>query len=392
MPVINRVAEFTSDVTEWRRHLHRNPELLFALDGTAAFVADKLRDFGCDVVETGIGQSGVVAVIRGRSDSSGRRVGLRADMDALPIEEIGEAEHRSRVPGKMHACGHDGHTAILLGAARYLAETRNFDGEAVLVFQPAEEGADGARAMLDDGLMERFGIQEIYGMHNLPGMEVGRAAVRPGPVMAAADTFRITLNGKGAHAAMPHMGRDPIVAACHLVTALQSIVARDVDSLDRAVVSVGRISAGDAFNVIPHTAEILGTVRTFSPEVQDLVEARLGEIASHTAAAFGSTAEVSYTRDVPAVINHAEQSALVERVLRGVVGDDHVVTDMPAMMGAEDFSQMLHARTGAYLFLGNGASASLHHPAYDFNDEAIPYGVSLWARLIETAMPAMTER
>jgi len=387
MPVINRVAEFAAEIAEWRRDLHRNPELLFATDRTAGFVAEKLRSFGCDLVETGIGQSGVVAVIRGRADNSGRRIGLRADMDALPIEEIGEVEYRSQVPGKMHACGHDGHTALLLGAAKYLAETRNFDGAAVLVFQPAEEGADGARAMLDDGLVERFGIQEIYGMHNLPGMEVGRIAIRPGPVMAAADTFRITLKGKGAHAAMPHTGRDPILAACHLVTALQSIVSRNVDSMDRAVVSVGRINAGDAFNVIPHTAEILGTVRTFSPEVQDLVEARLGEIAHHTAAAFDSTVEVFYSRNVPAVINHADQAALVERVACGIVGDDRVLTDMPAMMGAEDFSQMLHARPGAYLFLGNGPSAALHHPAYDFNDEAIPYGVSLWARLIETAMP-----
>lgn len=388
MPVINRVAEFAGEIAEWRRDLHRNPELLFALDRTSAFVADRLRHFGCDIVETGIGQSGVVAVIRGRSDISGRRIGLRADMDALPIEEIGDAEHRSQVPGKMHACGHDGHTAMLLGAARYLAETRNFDGEAILVFQPAEEGADGAKAMLGDGLMERFGIQEIYGMHNLPGMDVGRIAVRAGPVMAAADTFRITLNGKGAHAAMPHMGRDPIVAGCHLVTALQSIVARDVDSFDRAVVSVGRISAGEAFNVIPHTAEVLGTVRTFSPEVQDLIETRLTEIARHTASAFGSTADVSYTRDVPAVVNHESQASFVEGVARNLFGDENIVADMPAMMGAEDFSQMLRVRPGAYLFLGNGPSAALHHPAYDFDDEAIPYGVSLWARLIETAMPA----
>lgn len=388
MAVINRVAEFTPEIAGWRQHLHRNPELLFDLAGTSAFVAEKLREFGCDIVETGIGQSGVVAVIRGRSGDSRRRIGLRADMDALPIEEIGEAGYRSQVPGKMHACGHDGHTAMLLGAARYLAETRNFDGEAVMVFQPAEEGANGARAMLDDGLMERFGIQEIYGMHNLPGMEVGRFAVRAGPVMAAADTFRITLNGKGAHAAMPHMGRDPIVAACHLVTALQSIVSRDVDSLERAVVSVGRISAGDAFNVIPHSAEILGTVRTFSAQVQDLVEKRLGEIACQIGAAFGSQAETAYSREVPAMINRPEQAAFLERVASGIVGQDNIVTDMPAMMGAEDFAEMLNARPGAYLFLGNGDSAALHHPAYDFSDDAIPYGVSLWARLVETAMPA----
>lgn len=388
MPVINRVTEFTPEIAAWRQHLHRNPELLFDLDLTSSFVVEKLRTFGCDVVETGIGRCGVVAVIRGRSDRSGRRIGLRADMDALPIEEIGNPEYRSQTPGKMHACGHDGHTALLLGAAKYLAETRNFDGEAILVFQPAEEGGQGARLMLDEGLIERFGIQEIYGMHNLPGLDVGRIAVRPGPVMAAADTFRITLTGKGAHAAMPHTGRDPILTACHLVTALQSIVSRDVDSLERAVVSVGRISAGEAFNVIPQTAEILGTVRTFSPAIQDLIETRLREIADHTAAAFGATAEVSYTRDVPGVINHSEQAAFAERVARDVFGDANILTDMPAMMGAEDFSQMLYARPGAFLFLGNGSSAALHHPAYDFSDEAIPHGASFWARLIETAMPA----
>jgi hippurate hydrolase len=388
MPIINRVADLADEITTWRRDFHENPELLFDVHRTAGIVAEKLKSFGCDEVVTGLGRTGVVGVIKGRSDNSGRVIGLRADMDALPIEEATNAPHKSKVPGKMHACGHDGHTAMLLGAAKYLAETRNFDGTAVVIFQPAEEGGGGGNEMLKDGLMERFGVQEVYGMHNMPGIPVGQFAIRPGPMMAAADRFTINIEGKGGHAARPHDCIDPVVVSAHVITALQTVASRSADPLDSVVVSVCTVRAGDAFNVIPQTAMLLGTVRTLSPEVRDLAETRIRAIVENVCAAFGAKAEVEYDRGYPVTMNDPDKTDFMANVARAVSGENAVDTTVPPLMGAEDFSYMLEQRPGAYIFLGNGDTAGVHHPAYDFNDEASPYGVSLWAKIIETGMPA----
>jgi hippurate hydrolase len=388
MPLVNRFADLHADITAWRRDLHANPELLFDVHRTAALVADKLRAFGVDEVVTGIGRTGVVGVIRGRDTGSGRVIGLRADMDALPIEEATGAPWASTVPGKMHACGHDGHTAMLLGAAQYLAETRNFDGTAVVIFQPAEEGGGGGREMVEDGLMDRFGIREVYGMHNAPDLPLGAFGIRPGPFLAASDVLTIEVRGRGAHAAYPHQGIDTTVVASHIVLALQSIVARTVDPLASAVVSItGFRTDSDAFNVIPGRVTLRGTVRTLDPAVQDAVEARVRAIATGTAAAFGAEAEVDYARNYPVMVNSEAATAFAAEVAAEVAGPAAVDAARPPVMGAEDFSFMLNARPGAFIFLGNGPSAALHHPAYDFNDEAIPHGCSYWVRLVEKAMP-----
>jgi amidohydrolase len=386
MPVINRVADLADEVTQWRRDMHAHPELLYEVHRTAALVAEKLRSFGCDEVVTGIGRTGVVGVIKGRRGEAGKVIGLRADMDALPIAEETNAPYKSKTPGLMHACGHDGHTAMLLGAAKYLAETRNFDGTAVVIFQPAEEGGGGGDAMVKDGLITRFGIQEVYGMHNWPGHPVGAFAIRSGPIMAAADRFTIHVEGRGGHAAHPNKCVDTLLVAAQIVVALQSIASRNVDPLESAVVSVCSFKAGDTYNVIPQHATLLGTVRTLKPEVQDQVEARIGEIAKSVAAAFGATATVEYARGYPVTFNHPEQTDFMAKVAE-MVGTG-VKRDVPPQMGAEDFSYMLNERPGAYIFLGNGDSAQCHHPAYDFDDTAIPYGVSLWAKIIEEGMPA----
>ncbi|MBF9196296.1 M20 aminoacylase family protein [Microvirga terrestris] len=388
MPIINRVADLADEITAWRRDFHENPELLFDVHRTAGIVADKLKSFGCDEVVTGLGRTGVVGVIKGRTNNSGRVIGLRADMDALPIEEATNVPHASKVPGKMHACGHDGHTAMLLGAAKYLAETRNFDGTAVVIFQPAEEGGGGGNEMVKDGLMERFGVQEVYGMHNMPGIPVGQFAIRPGAMMAAADRFTITIEGKGGHAARPHDCIDPVVISAHVITALQTIASRNADPLESVVVSVCTVKAGEAFNVIPQTAMLLGTVRTLSPEVRDLAETRIRAIVENVCAAFGAKAEVEYDRGYPVTMNDPDKTDFMARVARAVGGENAVDTTVPPLMGAEDFSYMLEQRPGAYIFLGNGDTAGVHHPAYDFNDEASPYGVSLWAKIVETGMPA----
>ncbi|MBM6579047.1 amidohydrolase [Microvirga sp. BT689] len=388
MPIINRVADLADEVTAWRRDFHENPELLFDVHRTAGIVADKLKSFGCDEVVTGLGRTGVVGVIRGRTNNSGKVIGLRADMDALPIEEATNVPHKSKVPGKMHACGHDGHTAMLLGAAKYLAETRNFDGTAVVIFQPAEEGGGGGNEMVKDGLMERFGVQEVYGMHNMPGVPVGHFAIRPGPMMAAADRFTITIEGKGGHAARPHDCIDPVVISAHVITALQTIASRNADPLESVVVSVCTVKAGEAFNVIPQTAMLLGTVRTLSPEVRDLAESRIRAIVENVCAAFGAKAEIDYDRGYPVTMNDPDKTEFMAGVARAVAGETAVDTTVPPLMGAEDFSYMLEQRPGAYIFLGNGDTAGVHHPAYDFNDEASPYGVSLWAKIVETGMPA----
>lgn len=388
MPIINRFADLAEEITEWRRDIHAHPELLYDTHRTAAVVAEKLKSFGVDEIATGIGQTGVVGVIRGKSDTSGKVIGLRADMDALPLEEITGKPYASTVPGKMHACGHDGHTAMLLGAAKYLAETRNFDGTAVVIFQPAEEGGAGAKAMIDDGLMDRFGIQEVYGMHNLPGAPVGTFHIRPGGIMAAADRLRIEIEGIGCHAAKPNEGVDTILVGSHIVQAVQSIASRNVDPLKSVVVSLTTFNAGFTDNVVPQTAVLRGTVRTLDPEVRDLAEARLKAIVPTIAEAFGARATIDYKRDYPITVNHAEQTDFAARIAREIAGADNVDTDVPPTMGGEDFSFMLEERPGAFIFAGNGDSAMLHHPAYDFNDELIPVGCSYWVKLVETAMAA----
>jgi amidohydrolase len=388
MPIINRVADLHDEITGWRRDFHENPELLYDVHRTAGIVEKKLKEFGCDEVVPGIGQTGVVGVIKGRKNGSGKVIGLRADMDALPIEEATGAAYTSKIPGKMHACGHDGHTAMLLGAAKYLAETRNFDGTAVIIFQPAEEGGGGGDAMVRDGLMERWGIQEVYGMHNMPGIPVGHFAVRKGPSMAAADRFIIDIEGKGGHGAMPHLCVDPVQAGFAIGLAMQTVVARNVDPIESAVISITSVKAGEAFNVIPQTLRMLGTVRTFKPEVQDLVEARMKELAENVAKGMGCTAKVDYQRGYPVTFNHADQTDFAVKVARAVVGDDKVDANTPPLMGAEDFSYMLNQRPGCYIFVGNGDTAACHHPAYDFDDNAIPAGTSYWAKLVETALPA----
>jgi amidohydrolase len=388
MPVINRVAEFAEEIAGWRRHIHENPELGYEEVKTAAFVAEKLKSFGVDEIVTGMGKTGVVAVIKGRKTGSGKVVGIRADMDALPIHEATDVPYKSRNPGKMHACGHDGHTAMLLGTAKYLAETRNFDGTAVMIFQPAEEGGGGGEAMVKEGLMERFGVQEVYGLHNMPGIPVGAFAIRTGPAMAAADRFDILIEGKGGHAARPHDCIDPVVAASQLVTALQTIASRTVDPLDSVVVSVCELKAGDAYNVIPQTASMKGTVRTLKNETRAMAERRIREIAAGVALATGCKIAVEYHLGYPVTVNHADQTEFAAKVAGGVAGQGKVDRDILPLMGAEDFSYMLEERPGAYIFMGNGDTAGVHHPAYDFNDAAIPYGVSYMAQVAERAMPA----
>jgi hippurate hydrolase len=388
MPIVNRIADFHEDVTAWRRDIHSHPEILYDVHRTAAIVADKLRSFGLDDVATGIGRTGVVGVIRGRETASGRVIGLRADMDALPLTETTGKPYASTVPGKMHACGHDGHTAMLLGAARYLAETRNFDGTAIVIFQPAEEGGAGGKAMVSDGLMERWGIEQVYGMHNMPGLPVGAFATRPGPLMAATDEFTIDITGRGGHAARPHGTIDPIIIGAGLVQALQTIVARSVDPIESAVVSVTTFHAGNAHNIIAETARVAGTARTLKREVRDLVEARIRSLVEGFATAHGATITVDYDRNYPVTVNHPAETAFAASVAGEIVGVPNVNADAPPVMGGEDFSYMLEARPGAFVFIGNGDSAGLHNPAYDFNDEIIPIGCSYWARLVETAMPA----
>ena len=387
MPIVNRIADQHREITEWRRDFHAHPELLYDVHRTASSVANKLKAFGCDEVVTGIGRTGVVGVIRGWKGKSDKTIGLRADMDALPIEEATDLPYKSTVPGKMHACGHDGHTAMLLGAARYLAETRNFAGTAVIIFQPAEEGGAGGKAMVQDGLMERFGINEIYGMHNYPGMPVGEFGLRPGAIMAAADYVQIDIEGKGAHAARPHLGIDTVLVGAQIINALQSIVSRNVDPLEAAVVSICMFHAGSTDNVIPQTAQLRGTARSLIPEVQELLEKRVPEIAETTAKLYGAKATVKYRRGYPVLKNHAVQADFAASVAAQIAGVDKVATSLAPVMGAEDFSFMLNSRPGAFIFVGNGDSAGLHHPAYNFNDEVIPIGTSYWAKLVETALP-----
>ncbi|XDA96814.1 M20 aminoacylase family protein [Sulfitobacter sp. LCG007] len=385
MPVKNRFAELHDEITAWRRDIHENPEILFETHRTSALVAEKLEAFGCDEVVTGIGRTGVVGVIRGRSDSKGRVIGLRADMDALPINEQTGLDYASKTPDAMHACGHDGHTAMLLGAARYLAETRNFDGTVVVIFQPAEEGGGGGREMCKDGLMDRFGIQEVYGMHNWPGRPTGSFAIRPGPFFAATDLIEIVVEGRGGHAAKPQETIDPTVTASQIVLALQTIASRNADPIDNIVVSITSFqTSSSAFNVIPQRVHLKGTVRTMSNEVRDLAESRVKALAEGIAASFGATAEVDYIRNYPVMVNHDEPTEFAAEVARSVAGS---CEEAPLVMGGEDFAFMLEERPGAYILVGNGDTAMVHHPMYNFNDDAIPAGCSWWAEIVEQRMP-----
>src|SRR6202790_4254371 len=379
MPIVNRVADLQPDIQAWRRDIHQHPELLYDVHRTAAFVADRLREFGCDEVATGLGRTGVVGVIKGRKPAGKadiKVIGLRADMDALPIEEETNLDYTSRTPGLMHACGHDGHTAMLLGAARYLAETRNFAGDAVVIFQPAEEGGAGAAAMIKDGLMDRFAIDQVYGMHNGPGIPVGSFAIRSGPIMAATDSIDIRIEGLGGHAARPHKCIDSVLVG-----------SPTVDPLDSAVISICEFHAGHARNVIPQTAELRGTVRTLTPEVRELVEKRVREVVAGVAQITGAKIDLIYEHGYPVTVNHASQTDRAIQVAREVAGEANV-HESPPMMGAEDFAYMLEARPGAFIFCGNGNSAGLHHPAYNFNDEAIVFGTSYWIKLVENTLAA----
>ncbi len=387
MPILNRIADRHEAITAWRRDYHQHPELLFDVHRTAASVAEKLRAFGCDEVVEGIGRTGVVGVIKG-SESGDGVIGLRADMDALPLPEITGLPYASEVPGSMHACGHDGHTAMLLGAAEYLCETRQFAGTAVVIFQPAEEGGGGGREMCKDGLMGRFGIDQVYGLHNLPGLPVGHFSTRGGPIMAATDTFEIAVSGRGGHAAMPHSAVDTIVVVAHLITALQTVVSRAVDPVKGAVVSVTKVDTdGDAFNVLPETARLKGTVRTLDTDMRSVCEERIGDLVSTLPKAFGASAALDYRRGYPVTVNSERETAFAVSVARQVSGATQVDAAQAPVMGAEDFSYMLQERPGAFMFIGNGDTAGLHNPAYDFNDEVIPVGCSYWVSLVETALP-----
>jgi hippurate hydrolase len=385
MSIDPRILALQDEVTAWRRDIHANPEILYEVHRTAKLVADKLRAFGCDEVVEGIGRTGVVGVIHGRNGAGGKVVGMRADMDALPIEEETNLPYRSRTPGKMHACGHDGHTAMLLGAAKHLAGTREFDGTVVLIFQPAEEGGAGGKAMVDDGMMDRWNIAEVYGMHNMPGLAPGHFALRPGPMMAATAYFEIIVEGKGAHAAKPHEGVDPVLVGAHIVTALQSIASRTTDPLKSIVVSVPIFQAGEAANVIPQRAVLRGTVRTLDPEVREIAEARFRAIVEGTARMFGAEAKLDYQRRYPPTVNHVKETGFATGIARKVAGPDGVIANAEPTMGGEDFSFMLEARPGAFIFIGNGDTAGLHHPAYDFNDDVIPAGIQYWAEIAKGA-------
>ena len=390
MPIVNRVADLQPDIQAWRRDIHEHPELLYDVHRTAALVADRLREFGCDEVATGLGRTGVVGVIKGRKPAGKgdmKVIGLRADMDALPIEEETNLPYASKTPGLMHACGHDGHTAMLLGAARYLAETRNFAGDAVVIFQPAEEGGAGAVAMIKDGLMDRFGIEQVYGMHNCPGIPVGSFAIRPGPIMAGGDAVIIKIEGRGGHAARPHKCIDSVLVGAQLITALQSIVSRNIDPLESAVISMCVFHAGTARNVIPQTAELKGTVRTLNGEVRKLVERRVREVVAGVAQITGAKINLAYDHGYPVTVNHAPQTDVATRVAREISGDANV-HQMPPLMAGEDFAYMLEQRPGALIFCGNGDSPGLHHPAYNFNDDALVFGTSYWIKLVENTLAA----
>ncbi|WP_316862982.1 M20 aminoacylase family protein [uncultured Cohaesibacter sp.] len=388
MPIINRIAEFQNQIKKLRQDLHEYPELQYDVQKTTTRIISELKSYGISNITSGVGRSGVVAVIQGKSNKTGRTIGLRADMDALPLHETTGKPYASKVEGKMHACGHDGHTAMLLAAAKYLQETRNFDGEVVLIFQPAEEGGGGARAMVEDGLMDRWNIEQVYGMHNWPNVPVGAFHMCSGPIMASADRLKIEVEGKGGHAAKPHECVDTIVVMAAIIQAVQTIASRNTDPQKSIVVSLCHVNAGFTDNVIPQTGLIEGTVRTLDPAVRNMAETRLKQIVEGTAAIYGAKASLSYIRDYPVTVNHDDQTKIAAKVAKSISGADKVETDIVASMGSEDFSFMLQERPGAFVFVGNGNSAALHHPDYDFNDELIPIGASYWAKLVEEILPA----
>jgi len=382
---------FHAELVHIRRDIHANPELGFEETRTAQLVADKLQEYGIEV-HRGLAKTGVVGVIKGKKHSSGRAIGLRADMDCLPMHETSDVPHKSKVAGRMHACGHDGHTTMLLGAARYLAQTRDFDGTVNLIFQPAEEGGGGGRVMVEEGLFKKFPVDAVYALHNWPGLPVGKMAVRPGPMMAATDEIKIKVRGKGGHAALPHLAADPVVATAHIITALQSIASRNANPIDALVVSVCSMQTSQvgAFNVIPGHVELVGTVRSFSAEMRELAEKRIKEIATSVAQGLGASAEVEYRRGYPATVNTEKEAVFAAQVGEKVFGKGNVVTDGEPTMGGEDFSYMLQAKPGAYVFLGQGGQQGgcfLHNPSYDFNDEVIPLGAGYLAALVEESLP-----
>jgi hippurate hydrolase len=385
MPVLNRIAAYAEDMKTWRRHLHAHPELEFDCPQTAAFITERLREFGVDEIHEGIAKTGVVAIINGRAP--GPTIGIRADMDALPIDELTGAPYASIVPGRMHACGHDGHVTMALGAARYLAETRNFAGRVAFLFQPAEEEGGGGNVMVQEGVMDRFDIAQVYGIHNAPNIPLGHFQTTPGPLMASVDTAWVTVTGKGGHGATPHDCVDPVVAVVGMVGAIQTIIPRNVYAMDEAVISVTQIHAGTASNIIPEVATFCATIRSFRPEVRDLLRRRVHEIVEGHAAAYGVTADINYDWGYPATVNHPANADFAADVAVEVAGEAAVDARAGREMGSEDFSYMLEARPGAYLFLGTGPGAGLHHPAFDFNDEAAPIGASFFARLVERAQP-----
>ncbi len=385
MPILNSLNEMHPEITKWRRELHQKPELQYDVFETAEFVVNKLKEFGVDEIITGLGQTGVVGIIKGNL-GDGKTVGLRADMDALPIEEISGKPWASKTSGKMHACGHDGHTSMLLGAAKHFVQTRNFKGNIALIFQPAEEGGAGAKAMLDDGMLEKTSIDEVYAMHNMPGIPIGEFAICDGAIWASTDEFEITLTGRGGHAAYPHTATDTIVAGANVVTALQTVASRNTNPLESLVISVTKFHAGTAMNVLPEQAVISGTIRTLKNELRDLAETRLKSIADNIAATYDMEAEVHYKRNYPVTVNHDDQTALAADVATEIAGADKVDTKANPNMGAEDFAYMLEERPGTYIMVGNGDTPALHNAAYDFNDEAIPYGVSYWVKLAERVL------
>jgi amidohydrolase len=385
MPVLNRIADMAPEMKEWRQHLHRHPELAFDCHETAAFVVGKLKEFGVDEIHEGIAKTGIVAIINGQG--AGPTIGLRADMDALPIEEMTGAEHASTVPGKMHACGHDGHTTMLLGAAKYLCETRRFKGRVALLFQPAEEDGGGGQVMVQEGVMDRFGVTQVYGIHNAPNIPFGHFQTTPGPLMASVDTAFVYVTGRGGHGATPHECVDPVVAVVGMVSAIQTILSRNVYALDQAVISVTQIHTGTASNIIPEEAMFCATIRCFNPEVRELLKKRVYEIVEGHAAAYGVSARIDYDWGYPATINHPDETDFAAEVAREISGEAAVDARSAREMGSEDFSYMLEARPGAYLFLGAGPGAGLHHAAYDFNDEIAPIGATFFARLVEKAQP-----
>ncbi len=388
MPIINRIAEYTPEMTAWRQELHQHPQICYEETYASDFVAQKLAAWGIEV-HRGLGITGLVGVLKGQPGTG--TIGLRADMDALPMQEDNDLPYASRNPGRMHACGHDGHTATLLGAAKYLAETRNFAGTVHFIFQPAEEGGAGARAMMNDGLFERFPCDAVYGVHNAPDLPLGQAETRVGPLLAASDKVSIVIKGYGGHASKPHMAVDPVLVGAHVLVALQSIVSRRTDPLDNAVVSLCQFHGGSAGNVIAAEAELSGTVRTLKPATRDMIERSIAQIAEATAMAHGATAEVTYTRMYPPTVNHAEQTALAMRAAARVLGETAVRSDVSPLMGGEDFSFFLQEKPGNFLFLGGGATgrenAPLHHPRYNFNDDLLPVGASYFASLVEQELP-----